>query len=95
MKHDMEQRWIKAVPDHKAPNSQTKVPKFKHVFAKNPAYGCDRGVVSYRDYFTTYTMHQSRVRIYRADAGNLQRQAFQANLQRKAVQNAALMGYRY
>lgn len=49
-KKEMEQRWITATPDHKVSKNKRKTPKFKHVFAKEPVFRIDHGVVSYREF---------------------------------------------
>jgi hypothetical protein len=50
MRKDMEERWIKAVPDQKIPKNQANVPKFRHVFAKNAVFGHNHGVISFQKF---------------------------------------------
>jgi hypothetical protein len=52
MRKDMEERWIKAVPDQKSPKKQAKIPKFRHVFAKNSVFGHTHGVTSFRQFMS-------------------------------------------
>lgn len=99
----MEQRWINSIPDYKPPKKKVKrsnkkikltednvkVPKFRHVFAKNAAFGHDHGVVEYREWVDSQPVQAvvPSKRKRKPSAGN--------NLQRIAVTNAALKRTRY
>jgi hypothetical protein len=99
----MEQRWIQAIPDHKPPKKKVrltknkaksskqdaKLPTYKHVFAKNAAFGHVNGVIEYREWVNSQpvqTVVPSK-RKRKSSAGN--------SLQRMAVTNAALKKTRY
>jgi hypothetical protein len=100
LKWIMEQRWINAIPDHKPPKKKAnrkikwtednvKLPKFRHVFAKNAAFGHDHGVVEYREWVDSQPVQivAPLKRKRKSSAGN--------SLQRKAVTNATLKRPRY
>jgi hypothetical protein len=83
---DMEKRWTNALPDREDPNYNGKLPKFRHVFAKNATFGYDHGVVSFGEFVTSQPT-QSCVPSKQKSNTN--------SLHRKAVENAALQGDRY
>lgn len=99
----MEQRWINIIPDHNTPKKKVKrsnkkikltqdnvkLPKFRHVFAKNAAFGHDHGVVEYREWVDSQPLQPvvSSKRKRKSIVGN--------SLQRVAVTNAALKRTRY
>jgi hypothetical protein len=100
LKWIVEQRWINAIPDHKPPKKKVnrkikwtednvKHPKFRHVFAKNAAFGHDHGVVEYREWVDSQPVQivTPLKRKRKSNAGN--------SLQRKAVTNATLKRPRY
>ncbi|PMD32505.1 hypothetical protein L207DRAFT_572245 [Hyaloscypha variabilis F] len=85
MKAAMEQRWTIAAPDHKV--SKTKIPTFKHVFAKEPVFGLDHGVVSYREFVLAQPPKP---------AVFVRASSTASSLHRKAIKNSvSLHGYKY
>ncbi len=101
LKWIVEQRWINAIPDHKPPKNlkrknktkltedDVKLPKFRHVFAKNAAFGHDHGVVEYQEWVDSQPVQvvsPSKCK-RKSSAGG--------SLQRVAVKNAALKKPRY
>ncbi|KAE9372714.1 hypothetical protein N431DRAFT_466955 [Stipitochalara longipes BDJ] len=87
MKKEMEQRWVNAIPDHRVLKNKSKLPAFRHVFAKEAVLGFDHGVVSYREFVDS----QSAKPTVSARASSTAN-----SLRRKAIKNAAsLQGYEY